>query len=285
MKLFSFTDDTLARAEAKAQSGENISSILETLRELSLEDFGLLMISIPNRDYPNLSKVLPQMASIAIQQQWTGYSGLELFAQTAAFARQLECAFVRLTTRPLQGSTILDLGVGYGRNLRSMLYFSNPEELWGVDPWQGSLDLSVNDGVLGNLRLSSPMPESLPVDGCKFDLAYAFSVFTHTSMAATVCALQAVRKAIKSDGVFVCTVRPIEYWSVPGQLFSQSQGEQYARDHLTNGYGFYAHTWSDGSYGDASIAPEFFNREGWKLVGYDNTLSDRYQVALILTPV
>lgn len=283
--LFSHAQPILEHAELLARNGKSLENILKALRGLSLEDFGLLLISMPNSRYPSLSKVLPKMADVAIQQQWTGFTGLELFAQTAAFARQLETAFVRFVGRSLQGSTILDLGVGYGRNMRSMLYYSDPDNLWGLDPWQSSLDLAINDGVLAHLVRSDPIPETLAVKGTKFDLAFAFSVFTHLSQEAVIAALKAVRKSIKPDGIFVCTVRPIEYWSVKGQLFTPEQSKQAIDDHREHGFGFYAHEWSDGSYGDTSIDLRFFERDGWTVAGYDTTVSDTYQIAIILKAV
>jgi Methyltransferase domain len=283
--LFSHTRPILKQAELLAEQNKPLEVMLDVLRKLSLEDFGLLLISMPNSRYPSLSKVLPKMADAAIQQQWTGITGLELFSQTAAFARQLETAFVRFVGRPLQGSNILDLGVGYGRNMRSMLYYSNPDKLWGVDPWQSSLDLSINDGVLAHLVRSDPIPETLPVKGTKFDLAFAFSVFTHLSQEAVIGALKAVRKSIEPDGIFVCTIRPIEYWSVKGQLFTPEQSKQAIDDHREHGFGFYAHEWSDGSYGDTSIDLRFFERDGWTVAGYDTTVSDTYQIAVILKAV
>jgi SAM-dependent methyltransferase len=102
------------------------------------------------------------------------------------------------------------------------------------------------------------MPVDLPVEGTHFDLAISFSVFTHLSPAAATAALRAVRKVIKPDGVFVCTIRPIEFWHLTGQSFTPAQAKQALHDHNSKGYAFLPAGYSDGSYGDASIDPAFF---------------------------
>jgi len=284
MTLFSLAKAHVTRAEALAFRGEPLVEVLKVLRNLSFEDFGLLLISMPNDGYPNLSGVLPRMAPDEVQVRWTGASGVTLFAQTAAFARIVEIAVSRHSNRTLKDATILDLGVGYGRNIRSMLYFTDPDNLWGVDPWVHSLELSKVAGVPAHLVLSDPMAVDLPVRDTRFDVAISFSVFTHLSPAATTAALRAVRKIIKPDGVFVCTIRPIEFWHLRSQSFTPEQARQALHDHNSSGYAFLPAEWSDGSYGDASINPAFFNREGWKVVGYETSLCDLYQVALVLKP-
>ncbi|CAN7376923.1 class I SAM-dependent methyltransferase [Phyllobacterium sp. LjRoot231] len=285
MTLFSFTNEIINKAESFAFHGKPLPEILTTLRKLSLEDFGLLMISMPNETYPHLSKVLPRMAPEDVQLGMTGATGVTLFAQTAAFARVVETAIARHTNRTIKGATILDLGVGYGRNIRSMLYFTNPDNLWGLDPWPQALEHSTKAGVPGHLVLSEPIPVDLPVDGTRFDLAISFSVFTHLSEEAATAALRAVRKVIKSDGLYVLTIRPIEFWRLPWGTATPEQIIQAEADHKNHGFAFLPHSWSDGSYGDASIDLKFFNREGWEMLEYDTSTLDPYQLSVILRPV
>jgi SAM-dependent methyltransferase len=285
MTLFALAEKILAQSESLAREGSPLVDILEALRSLSLEDFGLFLISLPNNDYPNLSGMLPRMAPDEVQVGMTGSSGLALFAQTASFARILETAVSRHTNRNIRKATILDLGVGYGRNIRSMLYFSDPDKLWGLDPWPQALEHSRVAGIPAHLKLSDTMPVNLPVGDTRFDLAFSFSVFTHLSPTATIAAMKAVRKVIKPGGIFVCTIRPIEFWKLTEGSFTFEQGKQAIHDHKTSGYAFIPASWSDGSYGDASIDPVFFNQEGWEVASYETSLSDPYQVSIVLKPV
>jgi hypothetical protein len=84
--------------------------------------------------------MLPAMASEDIQKTWTGASGMELLRQSLTFARQVENNSARCCCKSLPNSTIKDFGCGYGRILRLVYYFSDPDLIWGVDVWQRSLD-------------------------------------------------------------------------------------------------------------------------------------------------
>lgn len=60
--------DILSKAEKAAGEGNDLNSVLEILRELPLEDFGLFFVNLPDRNYPHLSKLLPPMAAVDTQK-------------------------------------------------------------------------------------------------------------------------------------------------------------------------------------------------------------------------
>ncbi|TCF98175.1 hypothetical protein BZM26_27090 [Paraburkholderia strydomiana] len=65
--------------------------------------------------------------------------------------------------------------------------------------------------IRANIALSECLPTDLPFANCKFNLIYAFSVFTHLSERAATAALTACRKHIYEDGLMaitIVTVRP-----------------------------------------------------------------------------
>ncbi|MBC7762667.1 MAG: class I SAM-dependent methyltransferase [Candidatus Saccharibacteria bacterium] len=264
---------------------ERPDQILRHLRRLSVDGFGELMWSLPNPDFPTLSAVLPAMAPPAVQKGWTGSSGTPLLAQSTSFVRSVELAYVRHTGQSLRGKTILDFGVGYGRLLRLMYRYSNPERLWGVDAWDRSLQQCRDVGLAANLRQSETFPDALPVDGATFDLAYAFSIFTHLSPKAADAALDAVRKSMKPGGLFIITIRPIEFWQSHAPTKGADSGELRAQ-HRATGFAYLPHEGPEGeSYGDASVAPSFFKRPGWRLAGRDWNAVDPYQMILVLQAV
>jgi SAM-dependent methyltransferase len=282
---FAFAEKLIREAEVIAHSTSALDEVLPALRKLSMEDFSRLLMSMPNSDYPALSKVLPRMASKDIQIQWTGTYGEYLLAQTVAFARIVETAYVRHTGKPLQDKTVVDFGVGYGRNARSMMYYTDPQNIYGVDAWDGSLDLSRIDGMPCHLLLSEPFPEKLPVKDKSIDLIISFSVFTHLSASASSTALDAMKIALKKDGVAAVTIRPQEYWNLDDQTFDKSKRHQLLSDHENDLIAFSAHTWShDGSYGDSSIDLRYFERHGWRVLGYETTMTDKYQITAIIKP-
>jgi len=281
-RLFEFTDKIVEEAEARAETGD-LKQVLPILRKLSMEDFGLLLIGMPDATLPNLSRILPRMASNETQETWTGHYGEGLLIQTVGFARQVESASLRYRRQPLQKAKILDFGVGYGRNVRSMMYFTDPENIFGVDAWAHSLDLAKSDGILCHLLASDPSPEKLPIEDESIDVAIAFSVFTHISPKSANASLEAIRRSLKPGGIAILTIRPVEYWTVGGQKFRASEAEKLIDEHYRNEIAFTPHDYSaDAQYGDTTIDPKFFVRPGWEICGYDTTLFDPYQISIIL---
>lgn len=283
--MLQYAISILLDAEKKAAAGAEIEVVLEKLRELSLDEFGMFLVGLPDRNYPALSELLPPMANDEVQKSWTGASGHELFRQTSTFVRQLENNYTRYVGRPLRGARILDFGCGYGRIFRMMLYYANPGKLWGLDAWQRSLDICKKDRLPGNFALSQSIPETLPVGEAKFDMIFSFSVFTHLSPKAAAACLAAIRRTIAPKGLFVCTVRPVEFWPYIDKIRGTNDAERMYRSHLTNGYAYLPHSGPEGeTYGDSSIAFDYFVRPGWEMAGYDWSMIDPYQVSVILRP-
>lgn len=284
--MLQLTIPILSDAEHLAAGGASLETVLAKLRQLSLEDFGLFLINLPNTDYPALSSLLPPMASAKIQQEWTGASGVQLLAQTASFVRQLENNYTRYIGKPLSDARILDFGCGYGRIFRMLYYYSNPADLWGVDAWQRSLDICKRDRLPGNFALSELVPSRLPVGDQKFTMIFALSVFTHLSPKAADACLAAIRRHIADDGLFIATVRPAEFWAYLDSVKNTQIAASMRQAHFDTGYAYRPHGGSEGdTYGDCSISLDYFNRPGWKMVGYDRSLADPYQVSAIIRPI
>jgi SAM-dependent methyltransferase len=283
--LFEITKPILERAEALADSGATLPDVLRVLRDLSLDDFGLLFLGLPDVEYPRLSALLPPMTAAEVQVQWTGASGIQLLTQTASFVRQLENNLARYKGRPLAGSRILDFGCGYGRIMRLLYYYSDPANLWGLDAWQRSLDLCAASRLPGQFALSDPVPTHLPVGGQTFDLMFAFSIFTHLAPAAARACLKAMREHIAPDGLLVATVRPVEFWDYMDSVRATSTARELRAEHARSGFAYVPHKGPEGdTYGDASVDPAGLAIEGWSLLGYDRSLVDPYQVSVVLAP-
>jgi SAM-dependent methyltransferase len=267
-----------------------VETVLERLRGLSLEDFGRVMVSMPDPAWPALSRVLPRMADEQVQKDWTGNSGLPLLQQTLAFVRSVESHFVRVTGRPLQGSDILDYGCGYGRILRLMYYFTPPSGTVGVDPWDRSIGICQEDGIPSALAVSEYLPAELPVGDRQFDLMYAFSVFTHTSERATRMALRTLRRYAKPDGMLTITVRPRNYWETVAASDKTKDTTAMLAAHDRAGFAFAPHNRApvdgDITYGDTSISLDWLTEhaEGWRIAGVDHTENDPLQSIVYLVP-
>lgn len=287
-EMLEYSVEVLERAEARA-AGDTVNATLGVLRELTLGEFGELLWGLPNPDYPNLSAILPKMADAHVQLNWTGVQGLALLVQTCDFVSKLDYYYLKLKGACLANAKILDYGCGYGRILRLMYYFSDPDKLWAVDPWDEAIRICQNDRLLGNLAVSKYLPKSLPVDTQLFDVIYAFSVFTHTSERATIVALATLRKYIAPDGLCAITIRPREYWSNdPGYRPAAATLE---RTHNMTGFAFAPHQRApvdgDITYGDTSMTLGWLEKNvpGWKIASHDRSLNDPYQLVVFLRPI
>lgn len=290
--MFSYSDDIIATADEIAQAGD-VDDVLEKLRQLCPDDFAELLLELPNPRFPNLSAILPRMASEEIQRNWTGDSGIALLGYTTSFVRLAAYNYQRFLGRGLNDRTILDFGCGYGRILRLMYYYSSPSRIWGLDAWEKSIELCRADGVLGQLAVSDYLPTAMPVGDATFDFIYSFSVFTHLSERAATMALSTLRRYVARDGLFVITIRPKEYWL---QLDAAVAGgtiidrDVLVARHDRSGFAFVPHALEaiDGevTYGDTSLSFEWIEQhaEGWNMVGYDRSLFDPFQIHVYLVP-
>ena len=281
--LFDMVRHLVEPAEKLASAGASLDKVLVPLRQLSLDDFGRLLFSMPSLQYPGLSNVLPAMASEEMQKKYTGSHGQESLKRTLPFVRQLENTWTRYSGKKLSGETILDFGSGYGRMIRMMYYYTGSKNIWGLDVSDEALKLCKDAGVEAMFAKSNPVPESLPTGDVKFDLAYTLSVFTHLAPQSAEASLNAIRAAMNHNGILVATIRPIESWTYLDQLNGTNDAAKLIKDFKETGFAYVPHGGEMGkTYGNASIAPSFFTNRGWKMLAYDNYIADPLQISLIL---
>src|SRR6266436_602201 len=126
--MFSWTRDIILAAEQAVSTGEADEG-LRHLRHLCLDDFGQVLLGLPDDSLPNLSAVLPRMASDDVQKSWTGNSGLPLLQQTTSFVRS-----VADNCQKLLGHGIIDRTLPRGRGARtvgSVRLFAHSDSGWG----------------------------------------------------------------------------------------------------------------------------------------------------------
>lgn len=287
--MLDYVNQIVKKIEESSEVNDRDSAFL-LLRQLGLDDFGEVLMTMPNTLYPKLSSILPIMSDDVVQKNWTGNSGLELLKQTSVFVRTMSYAFSKITGRTLDNARVLDFGCGYGRIARLMYFFTESSKVFGVDPLKESIRLC-HDAKLGdNFLLSEYLPESLPVGSNEFDLIYAFSVFTHLSERATLAALRALRRYISPDGVLVITIRPIEYW-YHDQHTNGAEKKILMKSHNLHGFSFNPHNRVDvdgeTTYGDTSMTVEWLsvNAPDWAFVMADRSLEDPLQRYIFLRPV
>lgn len=291
--LFEHVSAVLQAIETDA-AVDSCGAALRRLAKLGLDDFGYVLWSMPDVRFPKLSRLLPPMASAEVQRHWTGRSGIALLKPSVNFVRILAYNYTRLTGAALDERTrILDYGCGYGRIARLMYYFTTQSNVVGVDPWEKSIELCRLAGLGPNFLQSAYVPETLPVGGARFDLIYAYSVFTHLAEPVARAALGALRRCIKDDGILALTIRPVEYWDL-ARYISRRDADALTAEHRAQGFAFHPHT-SDHEhnaiaaglvYGDTSIAERWFDEhcDRWSVELVDRSLNDRLQTYLYLRP-
>jgi SAM-dependent methyltransferase len=297
--LLSFWDEQLAPIErALVAVCPDASPDRSLFRDLPDAVWGMLLTQ-RQRVYPAIAAALPTLPIADLQRLWNGPSGPELIAQTTAFYQLLKRAHAEHGTGArLEHTRVLDFGCGWGRITRFLERdVVQPGALCGVDPVQGILDEAVRNGVRADLRRCAFVPEQLPFEQ-PFELAYAFSVFTHLSEAAHMASLRALHAAVAPGGLLVVTIRPPEYLRVAPSLRPalESLGPHPAARLREPRYLYAPHptlplqTPGDGAGGEVSygetVVTTAYVRERWsepfELVAADVSLSDPHQVALVL---
>jgi SAM-dependent methyltransferase len=205
--LTHYHGETLERIDAACADGG--PERFAHFRGLDVDLWALLLTQEYTR-YPHIRALLPDVPDRGLQERWNGASGLALASQSGAFYRKLGDRFRRHAERPLDDATVLDFGCGWGRLTRYLSRDVAAGCLYGCDPVEEILAVCRANGVPARLARSDFVPERIPFDA-RFDLAFAFSVFTHLSEPAHERCLHALHNALRPGGILVVTVRPPEY--------------------------------------------------------------------------
>jgi SAM-dependent methyltransferase len=253
--------------------------------EIPIDTFGNLLLDVPAK-YPNIKAFFPSMPPDDIQVKWNSRHGKVLLGASLAFIKTLMAGYAELTEKDLRSSRILDYGCGWGRLIRLLYKYVSFENIYGVDPWDKSIDLCKQYGVKANLAVCDYVPHELPFEQ-KFDLIYAHSVFTHLSEKTARIVLSTLRKYIDDNGILVFTIRPKTFWSFHQQ--GKFMNNMYQM-HEEKGFAFTPHRRTpingDVTYGDASISLGYMEKNfpQWELVRLIIDRNNPYQTVLFLRP-
>lgn len=203
-----FHGERLAEID-KACAGSTSPERYSLFRGLD-DDLWALLLTQQYELYPHIRALLPTMPEAALQEMWNGRSGLALATQSKAFYAKLRDRFQANGAEPLATASVLDFGCGWGRLTRYLARDVAPGQLYGCDPAQGILDVCRSSRVPATLARSDFRPRDLPFDR-RFDLVFAFSVFTHLSEAEHERCLQVLHAALQPRGLLIVTIRPPGY--------------------------------------------------------------------------
>jgi len=252
---------------------------------IPLDVFGRLYLDKQIK-YPNLSAFMPPMPPDADQDLWTGNHGIILLIQSMAFIESMLSGYRIFTARDIRDAHVLDFGCGWGRLIRLLYKYVSSEQIYGVDSWDKSIENCKKYNVKANFAISEYVPSGLPFDR-KFDLIFAFSVFTHLSEKTFEASLLTLRKHISDNGLLVITIRPKNYW-----LFHERGRltEKMLPLHEKMGFAFTPHNApainGEITFGDTSVSKDYIQDKfpQWKIVGSTVNLEDPFQTLLFLQP-
>jgi SAM-dependent methyltransferase len=199
--------DVLGHIDTLCRRGEAFD--FAWFRELD-DDLWTILLGKEYSLYPHLRRALPDLPERELQERWNGRSGIELASQSADFYKKLKQLYGRHGSVPLSRAVVLDFGCGWGRLTRFLARDVSPASLCGCDPDRGILDVCERTRVPGRVAPIPYVPDSLPFPD-RFDLVYAFSVFTHLSERTHLACLRAIHAGLAEGGLLVATIRPPAY--------------------------------------------------------------------------
>ena len=285
-----YCEEILAEADAVAANGTQ-RDMFEVLQTLPFGDYCDLYLDPPAR-YKNLVAKMPSLPSNEVQKKWMGHFGRDMMIQSSNITRLFQVLYTQATGNTLRGRKILDYGCGWGRLLRMMYHVSDVNHVYGIDPMTASLAECRKYGITENLALCDAVPEDLPFEGTLFDLIFSFSVFTHISERSMEAVLKAARRRIGADGVYIITIRPIEFWNLREDAWGSDVVSKLRQDHLNTGFAFYCSGSVDErlgqDYGDSSMSFDYLRtlaaKTGWTVGSIDRDLIQPLQTMVTLRP-
>jgi ubiquinone/menaquinone biosynthesis C-methylase UbiE len=150
---------------------------------------------------------LPGFAAEEMQSKTVGSAYDKTLEEASNFYTYVKGACAR-HGKPIQpGTDILDFGVSWGRIIRFFLKDVDAANLHGVDTSAQYLDAARQTGVPGQLHQIEPLGR-LPYGEKAFDLAYAYSVFTHLPEHVQDHWLADIARTLRPGGLLVATVEP-----------------------------------------------------------------------------
>lgn len=163
---------------------------------------------------------MPGFPPAELQEQIVGGSNVATLREADRFYRLLKQTYAALRGPFVPETRILDFGVGWGRYARFFLKDVEPENIHGVDVVQAMLDTLVAARVPGSFALIEPKGK-LPHTAGFFDIAFAYSVFSHLPEPVHLHWLVEIARVMKPGGIVVLTTQPRRFLefvlTLPGQ--------------------------------------------------------------------
>jgi ubiquinone/menaquinone biosynthesis C-methylase UbiE len=171
-------------------------------------------------------QLLPSFPSEELQRNTTGLSSEAALRQAFAFYENVQDALQKAGKKLSPTSEILDFGFGWGRISRVFMQDVRLENIYGIDVDPDFVRLTQE--LFGSDRFETcpAFPPTDYQDG-KFDLIYAYSVFSHLSEKACREWMAEFERILKPGGVVVFTTRHISFFDFCEWAATQDTDNSY----------------------------------------------------------
>ncbi len=147
---------------------------------------------------------MPGFPPVDVQRSYVGQAGTDAMEAAWCFYSLMEQRSTKYGFRLNRQSHVLDFGCGWGRHARMFLRDVPGSHIWLADTWDGPLDLCRDTGIPGQRICVPPMPPS-PLPSNRFDLVFAYSVFSHLSPISHLAWRTELARCIKTGGLAFIT--------------------------------------------------------------------------------